>query len=104
MGGGDENVIESQLHDQVDEVHPGKGDLEDAHRPDGVKKDLEGAEEGLAENRVQDDGFEGCWQIGVKAVHAERLVVGQVVWLYSRIMLAICSCQASSIFLWPYPE
>jgi hypothetical protein len=62
-------------------VHPGEGHAVDGHGPEGVEEDLEGAEEGLAEDRVEEDGFEGGGEVGVEAVDAEGLVVGEVVGL-----------------------
>lgn len=75
-GGFREDGVEGELHGQVEQVHPGEGDLEDAHGPDGVEEDLEGAEEGFAQDRVEDDGFDGRGEVRVEAVDAERLVVG----------------------------
>jgi hypothetical protein len=46
---------------------------------------LEGAEEGLAEERVEDEGFEGCREIGVEASDAEGFVVGEMVGLLHMI-------------------
>jgi hypothetical protein len=42
---------------------------------------LEGAEEGFAKDRVEEDGFEGGREVRVEAVDAEGLVVGEVVGL-----------------------
>jgi hypothetical protein len=60
-------------------VDPGEGDAEDGHGADGVEEDLEGAEEGLSEDGVEEDGLEGGGEIGVEAVDAEGLVVGEMV-------------------------
>lgn len=79
--GGDENIVEDELDDKVEEVYPGEGDLENTHGPDGVEEDLEGAEEGLAQDGVEDDGLDGCRKISVEAVNAKRLVMGQMVGL-----------------------
>jgi hypothetical protein len=62
-------------------VHPGEGHAVDGHGPEGVEEDLEGAEEGLAEDRVEEDGLEGGGEVRVEAVDAEGLVVGEVVGL-----------------------
>lgn len=77
----DQHVVEGQLDREVDPVHPGKGHAVDGHGPDGVEEDLEGAEEGLAEDRVEEDSFEGGGQVRVESIDAEGLVVGKVVWL-----------------------
>lgn len=51
------------------------------HGADGIKEDLERAKECLAENGVEHKGLQGGGQISVKAIHAEGLVVSEVVWL-----------------------
>lgn len=65
VGGFDEDRVEGELYGEVDEVHPGEGHLEDAHGPDGVEENLEGAEEGFAKNRIKHNRFEGGGEIGV---------------------------------------
>ena len=42
-----------------------KGKLVDEDGPEGVEEDLEGAEEGFAEYRVEEEGFESSREIGV---------------------------------------
>ncbi len=70
------------MHGDVDEVHGGEGDPVDEHGTHGVEEDLEGAEEGLAEEGVKEDGFEAGGEVGVEAVDAEGFVVGKVVGLF----------------------
>lgn len=94
VGGLDEEGVEGELHGEVDEVHPCKGHLKDAHGPDGVKEDLEGAKEGFAEDRVKDDGFKSGREIGVQAIDAKGLVVRKVIRLSVTYLLAT---QVSSI-------
>ena len=74
-----EGVVEDELCDDVEEVDLGQRELVDEHGTKGVEEDLESAEEGFASNRVEEDGFEGSGQIRVKAVDAERLVMGEMV-------------------------
>ena len=76
-----ESNIEGHLCDDVEEVETGERQLVDEHGSDGVEEDLEGAEEGFAEDGGEEDGFEGGWDVGVEAVDAEGFVMGQVVWL-----------------------
>lgn len=64
-GEADEGDVEGDLDEDVEVVHPGKGDAVDGHGADGVKEDLEGAEKGLAENRVEHQGLGGGGQIRV---------------------------------------
>jgi len=52
-------------------VHPREGYAVDRHGPYGVEEDLEGAEEGFAKDRVEENGFEGSRQVRVEAVDAE---------------------------------
>lgn len=48
----DEGVVKGDLDDDVEEVDFGHGDAVDGHGAEGVEEDLEGAEEGLSEDRV----------------------------------------------------
>lgn len=77
--GRDHDVVKCKLHDEVEEVDPSEGDLEDTHGPDGIEEDLEGAEECLAQDGVQDHSFEGGGKVGIQPVHSQALVVRQVV-------------------------
>lgn len=71
----DEGVVEQHLRCDVDDVDAGERHLEDEDGADGVEEDLEGAEEGFAKDRVEEYGFNGCGQVGIKPVDAERFVV-----------------------------
>lgn len=51
----------------------------DEHGSQGVEEDLEGREESLAGDRVEEDGFKGGGQICVETINTQRLVVCQVV-------------------------
>lgn len=53
----EEEDVKGDLGDDVEEVDPGHGDAVDGHGADGVEEDLECAEEGLAEDGVEDEGF-----------------------------------------------
>lgn len=59
----------------------GQGDTVDGHGAEGVEEDLEGAEEGLSEDGVEDKGLEGSREISVEAIDAKRLVMGEMVGL-----------------------
>lgn len=78
-----EEHVDGELDGDVEGVHPGEGDAVDGHGADGVEEDLEGAEEGLAENGVEHEGFESSGEICIEAIDAEGLVVGQMVGLSS---------------------
>ena len=71
--------VKHHLREDVHEVDRREGHLVDENRPNGVEENLERAEEGLAEHRVERDGFHGRRQIGIEAVNAERLVMSEVV-------------------------
>jgi len=91
VGGGvcDEEVVEGQLGEDVEEVDVCEGELVDEHGAEGVEEDLEGAEEGFAEEGVEEEDFEGGGEVGVEAVDPEGFVVGQVVGLEKgEVMLA----------------
>ena len=77
----DDCVVEGYLRGDVEEVQLRDGELVDEHGAEGVEDYLEGAEEGLPQDGVEEYGFEGGWEIGVEAVDAEGLVVGEMVWL-----------------------
>jgi hypothetical protein len=71
-----EEVVDGELHEDVESMDAGEGQVVDHHGTQGVEEDLEGCEEGFAGDGVEEPGFEGGGQVGVEAVHAERLVVG----------------------------
>lgn len=73
--------VEGELDGDVEEVDASQGDAVDGHRSQGVEEDLEGTEESFSEDRVEDESFESSWKIGIEAVDAERLVMGEVVGL-----------------------
>lgn len=68
-------------------MHPGEVHAEHAHGADCIEEDLECAEEGFAEDAVEEDDFEGGGEVGVEAVDAEGFVVGKVVRLLSVLIL-----------------
>jgi hypothetical protein len=74
-----ERGVEEQLGRDVEDLDVGDGELVDEHGPQGVEEDLEGGEEGFAEDGVEEDGFECGGDVGVQPVDAEGLVVGEVV-------------------------
>lgn len=78
----DECIVEEELGDDVEEVDLRQRELVYEHWAEGVEEDLEGAEEGFAADRVEEKGFEGGGEVGIEAVHAERLVVRKMVWLH----------------------
>ena len=93
VGGGyaQEDKVEGELNDNVEEVNLGKGHAVDSHGTDGVEEDLEGAKEGLAEDRIEQEGLERGRQVGVKAIDAEALVVGKMVRLYDEVLAGVLS-------------
>jgi hypothetical protein len=76
-----EKKIEADLHNDVESVNLGEGNAVDGHGSQGVEEDLEGAEEGLAKDRVENKGFESGWEIGIEAINAKGLVMGEMVGL-----------------------
>lgn len=79
--GADQDDIERDLNKDVESVNLSQVHAVHRHGTDGVEEDLKGAKECLAEDRVEHKGLESGGQISVKAIHAEGLVVGKVVWL-----------------------
>lgn len=71
-----EEVVDGELHEDVEGMDAGEGQVVDHHRAQGVEEDLEGCEEGFAGDGVEEPGFEGGGKVGVEAVYAEGLVVG----------------------------
>lgn len=59
----------------------------DEHGPDGVEEDLESAEECLAQQGVEEECFQGCWEIGIQTRDTEGFVVRQVIWLFGRPLI-----------------
>jgi len=89
----DEDGVEEELDEDVDEVDGGEGHGVDEDGADGVEEDLEGAEEGFAEEGVEEYGFKGGGEVGVEAVDAEGFVVCEVVWLMISLacfLMSIC--------------
>lgn len=76
-----EEVVEEDLGEDVEEVELGERDLVDHHGPQSVEEDLEGTEEGFAEDGIKEEGFEGGWEVGIEAIDAKGFVVGQVIGL-----------------------
>ena len=50
---------------------------------------MEGAEEGFAEDGVEEEGFEGGGEVGVEPVDAKGFVVSQMVGLFVRVSLRL---------------
>jgi len=71
----DEHVVEEDLRADVDEMDAGEWDLVDADGSQRVEQDLEGAEKGLSEDRVEKYGFEGGGKVSVEPIDAEGFVV-----------------------------
>ena len=63
----------------------GEGERVDEHGAEGVEEDLEGAEEGFAEDRVEEEGFEGGGEVGIEAVDAKGFVMGEMVGLLGHL-------------------
>lgn len=76
-----EKVVEERLRADIDEVDACEWDFENEDRPHSIEQDLKGAEERLAEDRIEEEGLEGCGEVGIQAINTERLVVREVVWL-----------------------
>lgn len=74
-GRSDEQDVEEDLNGNINSVDWCERDFIDEHRTKGVEKDLEGAEEGLAEERVEKEGFEGGGEICIEAVDTKGFVV-----------------------------
>jgi hypothetical protein len=53
------------LRREVAEMQRGDGEPVDNHGPDGVEENLEGAEEGFAQDGVEEEGFDGGGEVGV---------------------------------------
>lgn len=82
-------VVEGELDEEVEGVDGGEGRAVDEHGAQGVEEDLEGAEEGLAEEGVEEEGFDGGGEVGVEAGDAEGFVVREVVGLAVSVSLSV---------------
>lgn len=71
--------VEEDLCGDVEGRYPGEGNAVDGHGPQGVEEDLEGAEECLAQDGVEEYGLECGRQVRIEPVNAQGLVMGQVV-------------------------
>jgi len=79
--GFNKKVVECALAEDVDDVIGGEGYGVYEDGTDGVKEDLEGAEEGFSKERIKKEGFESGWEVGVETINAEGFVVREVVGL-----------------------
>ncbi|KAI9642792.1 hypothetical protein NHQ30_008524 [Ciborinia camelliae] len=70
-----EQDVEEELRDDVEDVDRGERDRVHEDGSDGVEEDLEGAEEGFAEQGIQKQGFEARGQVRVESIHAQRFMV-----------------------------
>ena len=61
----DDSEVEGALHGDVEEVQLRDGDAHDQHGPEGVEEDLEGREEGFAEDGVEEEGFKAGGEVCV---------------------------------------
>lgn len=76
-----EEGVEGELDGEVHEMDPGEGDAVDGHGAQGIEEDLKGAEEGLSEDGVEEEGFQGGGQISVEAVYTKGFVVSEMIGL-----------------------
>lgn len=63
--GVDHGVVKCYLYHDVERVDARQGQLVDHHGAERVEKDLEGAEEGFACYRVEEERFEGGGEVGI---------------------------------------
>lgn len=63
------------MDDDVEVVDLSVLDLVDGYGMDSIEEDLEGVEEGFVEDRVENEGFEGGWEIGIEIIDVEGFVV-----------------------------
>lgn len=61
-----ERIVESKLGDYIKKVDRGEGWGVNEHRSDRIKEDLEGAEEGFSQQRVEKKGLQGSREVCVK--------------------------------------
>ena len=61
----DHEIVEQALGKDVEEVELRERELVDEHGTEGVEEDLEGAEEGFAEDGVEEEGFQCGGEVGV---------------------------------------
>lgn len=74
-----QGVVKCQLDGNVQEVNLGHRQTVYEHGSQGVEKDLESREKGFTSDGVEEEGLESGWQIGIKAIDAQGLVMGEVV-------------------------
>jgi len=76
-----EEVVDGELHKDVESVNARERQVVDHHWAECVEENLEGREERLAGDRVEEPGLKGGREIGIESIHAEGLVMGEVVGL-----------------------
>lgn len=77
-----DNIVEGRLNSDVQEVDASERHAVDEHRAEGVEEDLECAEEGLPEDGVKEHGFKSGREVGIQAIDAKGLVVGEMIGLW----------------------
>jgi hypothetical protein len=81
----DKGDVKSYLCYDVEKVDPCERELIDHHWAKGVEEDLEGAEEGFAEDGVKKNRFEGGWKVCIQAIDTKRFMVRKVVGLSRKV-------------------
>ena len=66
-----DHYVKGDLAGQVERVDVRERQLEDRHRSEGIKQDLEGAEERLAQDRIEKEGLKLGWQVGIETIDTE---------------------------------
>lgn len=77
----DDAVVEDKLGNEIQDMDRGERRAVDEHRADRIEEDLERAEEGFAEQGVEEPSFKSCRKIGVKSCNSQGLVMCQMVGL-----------------------
>lgn len=71
-----QDIVEDNLHNDIDKMDPGEGELVDHHWTNGIKEDLKGAEECLPEDRIEEERFECRGKVCIYPVDAEGFMMG----------------------------
>lgn len=76
-----QRVIEGELGGDIEGVDIGQREVVNEHGSERVEEDLKGSEEGLSQDRIEEEGFEASGEVSVETVDTEGFVVGQMVGL-----------------------
>jgi hypothetical protein len=63
------------LDSNIDKMNLSERDFVNEHRPESVKENLKGAEEGFSSERIEEDSLQSRRKVGIETINAKGLMV-----------------------------